>query len=294
MCGSKGSSMTDASNPMVRRRRLRGELRTARQEAGRTQEQVAAEMEWSLSKIIRIEAGSVGISTNDLKALLQYYGFVDPIRINELLELARAAKEPSWSNKHKDLLSPGLLQFIDYETATSIRREFDHLLVPGLLQTEEYAHAILQRYAKEPTDKKVAALVEVRMRRQDLLAKKTDPPLLFFVLDEAVIHRHVGGSAVMRRQIQHLIDMASPRVTIEIIPYSAGAHPAMERPFVILEFPDVADDDLLYLESPRGDQVSEDTEEVLSYREAFEELRKLSLGPDGSREYLRKLAVEMA
>lgn len=286
--------MADASNPMVLRRRLRGELRTARIEAELTQEQVASEMDWSLSKLIRIENGSVRISTNDLKALLRYYKVLDSRRTNELLELARAAREPSWSNKYKDIVSPPLLQFIDYESATSVRRAFDHLLVPGLLQTEEYAHAIAQRYVKNPTAEKIAGLVEVRMKRQDLLTPKVDVPLLFFILDEAVVHRHVGSTAIMRRQIEHLIDMAAPRVTIEIIPFSAGAHPAMERPFVILEFPDIADNDVLYLESPRGDQLSEEPEEVLSYREAFEELRKLSLGPEGSREYLRKLIVEMA
>ncbi len=251
-------------------------------------------MDWSLSKVIRIEAGSVGISTNDLKVLLRYYKILDPIRTNELIALARAARESPWSSKYRDVVPARLLQFIEYETATYIRREFDHLLVPGLLQTEEYAHAIIQRYVEKPTDEKIEALVEVRMKRQELLTKKVDAPLLFFILDEAVVHRHVGSTAAMRRQIRHLIDMAAPRLTIEVIPYSSGAHPAMERPFVILEFPDVADDDVLYLESPRGDTLSDEPEEILSYREAFEQLRKISLGPEGSLTCLEKVIAELA
>ena len=285
--------MTDASSPIVARRRLRGELRVARNGAGLRQDQVISEMGWSMSKIIRIEAGSVTISVSDLKALLPLYKITDPARTSELVELARAAKKPSWVYPYRDIMTPQFLQFVEYEGATSIRREFDNVLVPGLLQTAEYAESIIRGYVEKLTAKKLKRLVEVRIKRQELLTTSAEPPLLFFILDEAVVHRNVGSTEIMRRQIHHLIDLAKmPHLTIEIIPFSAGAHPAMERRFVTLEFPDPSDDDVLYLETTLDEEIVEQREEVLRYREAFEQLRKISLGPENSVSYLEKLVTE--
>jgi transcriptional regulator with XRE-family HTH domain len=284
----------DGLSPVVQRRRLRTELRKARQDAGQTQEQVAVAMDWSLSKVIRIEAGSVGISTNDLKALLRHYKIVDPTRTAELIALGRAARERSWWSMYRDAAPSGLLQLIGYETAAVIRRNFEPLLVPGLLQTEEYARAVIRALEERLPAERVDTLVEIRMRRQELL-DRTDPPLLFFILDEAVVRRLVGGKSVMRRQIRRLIETADrPNVTIEVVPFSAGVHPGIKGSFVVLEFPDAGDDDVLYLESPRGDLISRDVpEEVLAYREVFEQLRKVSLGPQDSITYLGKVADEM-
>jgi transcriptional regulator with XRE-family HTH domain len=285
---------SDGPSPVVQRRRLRAELRKARQEAGFTQEQVAVAMDWSLSKVIRIEAGSVGISTNDLKALLRHYKLVDEARTAELVILARAARERSWWSVYKDVAPPGLLQLIGYESAAVINRNFEPLLIPGLLQTEEYARAVIRQLEERYPAEQVDTLVEIRMRRQELL-DRADPPLLFFILDEAVVRRLVGGAAVMRRQLRRLTEIAdSPNVTIEVVPFSAGAHPGIKGPFVVLEFPDAADDDVLYLESARGDLISRDVpEEILAYREVFEQLRTMSLGPEGSLIYLAKMADEM-
>jgi len=285
--------MTDASSPIVARRRLRGELRVARNRAGLRQDQVITEMGWSMSKIIRIEAGSVTISVSDLKALLPLYKITNSERTSKLVELARAARKPSWAYPYRDIVTPQFLQFIEYESATSIRREFDNVLVPGLLQTSEYAESIIRQYVDKIPTKKLQRLVEVRIKRQELLTAPANPPLLFFILDEAVVHRHVGSADIRRRQIQHLIDLAKmPHLTIEIIPFSAGAHPAMERRFVALEFPDPTDDDILYLESTLDEEIIGQGEEVLRYREAFEQLRKISLGPGNSVSYLEKLVAE--
>lgn len=287
---------SDGPSPVVQRRRLRAELRKARQEAGLTQEQVAAAMDWSLSKVIRIEAGSVGISTNDLKSLLRHYKLVDEARTDELVMLARAARERSWWSGYRDVAPKGLLQLIGYESAAVIRRNFEPLLVPGLLQTEEYARAVIRQLEERYPAERVDALVELRMRRQELL-DRADSPLLFFILDEAVVRRLVGGKAAMRRQVRRLIELAdSPNVTIEVVPFSAGVHPGIKGPFVVLEFPDPADDDVLYVESALGDLISRDVpeeEEILAYRETFEQLRTMSLGPEGSLTYLAKLADEM-
>jgi transcriptional regulator with XRE-family HTH domain len=261
-------------------------------EEGLTQEQVAKAMDWSLSKVIRIENGSVGISTNDLKALLRLYQASDTERTDELVALAKASRERSWwsGGAYRGVASQAVLQLIGYESAAFINRNFEPLLVPGLLQTEEYANIVIEEFEGP---RHLETLVEIRMRRQDLL-DRADPPLFFFILDEAVVRRQIGGKAVMRRQIQRLLEVADrPNVTVEVVPFSVGVHPGLKGPFVVIEFPDAEDDDVLYLESARGDLISRDIpEEVLARREAFEVLRKQSLGPGGSVNYLRKLADE--
>jgi transcriptional regulator with XRE-family HTH domain len=283
----------EGPSPVVQRRRLRTELRKARQEAQLTQEQVAEAMDWSLSKIIRIENGSVGISTNDLKALLRHYKVTDPERTGELVALARAGRQSSWWSAYREIVPQSLLQLIGYESAALVRRDFQTLFIPGLLQTEEYARTIITEL--DGATRHLDTLVEIRMKRQELL-ERADPPWLFFILDEAVVRRQIGGKAVMRRQIRRLIEVAGrPKVTVEVVPFSAGAHPGLRGQFVIIEFPDPEDDDVLYLENAQGDVISRDLpEEVPAYREAFEVLRKLSLGPDGSVAYLDKLARGMA
>jgi transcriptional regulator with XRE-family HTH domain len=284
----------DSSGPLVQRRRLRAELRAARQEAGLTQEQVAAAMEWSLLKVIRMETGSVGISTNDLRALLRQYQIVDSDRTRELDALAQAAREHSWWSVYRDVAPTGLLQLIAYEAAACITRAFEPLLIPGLLQTEEYARAVIGQFMDGSPTRRVESLIELRMRRQELL-NQADPPLLFFILDEAVVRRLVGGEAIMRRQLRTLIDTASrPNITIEVVPFSVGAHPGLRGSFVALEFPDPADDDVLYLESPQGDLISREApEEILAYREEFESLRRISLGPEDSLRYLGQVTDQM-
>ena len=285
----------DRPSPVVQRRRLRTELRKARHEVGLTQEQVADAMDWSLSKVIRIEAGTVGISTTDLKALLSYYQVGDPDLINELVALARAARERSWWSVYRDVAPPGVLQLIGYEAASYIIRNFETLLIPGLLQTEDYARAVVPSLEEGATAERVDTLVEIRMRRQEQV-DRDDPPLMFFILDEAAVRRLVGSRDVMRRQIHYLSEMAAkPNITIEIVPFTAGTHPGLRGPFVIIEFADPGDDDVLYLEA-RGDLIRggiSEEGEVSAHREVFEQLRQLSLGPDGSSAYLGKLADEM-
>jgi len=286
---------TDIPSPAVQRRRLRAELRRARLDAGLTQEQVASAMDWSLSKLIRIENGSVGISTNDLKAVLQHYKITDDKRTAELLALARASRERSWWSTYRDSISKRLMQLIEYETAAYISRHFEDLVIPGLLQTTDYMRASTNQLAPKMPPGEVDTVIEVRLKRQELLSRP-DGPVLFFVMDEAVVRRVVGGKDVMRRQLQRLIEAADmPNVTVEIIPFTAGLLPGLQAPFVIHEFPDAADDDVLYLESPRGDLLSrDDAEEVLSFREDFERFRQASLGPEGTVAFLREVIADLS
>jgi transcriptional regulator with XRE-family HTH domain len=285
---------SDNPSPVVQRRRLRSDLKRARLEAGLTQEQVASAMDWSLSKLIRIENGSVGISTNDLRAILLHYKITDDRRTAELLALARAARERSWWSPYRDSAPPRLLQLIEYEAAAFIGRNFQPLIIPGLLQTEEYARASIKGLAPQKTADDVETLVRIRMKRQELL-KRSDAPLLFFIMDEAVVRRIVGGNDVMRRQLQRMIDVSdTPSVTIEVVPFSAGILPGLQSQFLIYEFPDAADDDVLYLDDGRSTLIiRDDPDEVLSFREEFERLRKASLQPQGSRDFLRVLIDEL-
>ncbi len=286
--------MAEVGSPLVQRRRLRTELKKARQTSGLTQDQVAGEMDWSLSKIIRIESASSGISANDLKALLQLYGVKDPGQVDSLVALARAARERSWWSAYRDVAPSSLLQLIEYESAASVVRQFETTFIPGILQTEDYARAVIQDYYDErPGSDKLHALVELRTRREDLFDADNRPSFQF-MLDEAVIRRLVGGSSVMRNQLRRLIEVTDkPNVTVEVIPFSAGLHPGMSGPFEIIEFADPSDSDIVFLESPRGDIVSDDPEETLKYREAFEGLAKAALGPRDSLARIAKIADEM-
>jgi transcriptional regulator with XRE-family HTH domain len=285
---------TDNPSPAVQRRRLRSELRRARLDSGLTQEQVAQAMDWSLSKLIRIENGSVGISTNDLKAILQHYKITDEEHTAELLALSRASRERSWWSTYRDSLPKKLIQLIEYENAAYVSRHYEDLVFPGLLQTQDYMRVSSHQLAPTMSAPAVETEIEVRLKRQELL-KRSDAPLLFFIIDEAVVRRVVGGAEVMRPQIQRLIDAADlPNVTVEVVPFTAGLLPGLQAPFVIHEFPDAADDDVLYLESPRGDLLSrDDADEILSFREDFERLRRASLGPAGTVEFLRQVVAEL-
>jgi transcriptional regulator with XRE-family HTH domain len=287
--------VSETTSPAVQRRRLRAELRRTRLGAGLTQEQVAAAMDWSLSKLIRIENGTVGISTNDLKAILAYYEITDEKRTTEFLALSRGSKERSWWSGYRDVASPQLLQMIELEAASIITRNFQPLLVPGLLQTEDYARTVYRGLNPGESAKRIESLVEVRLRRQELLSRP-DSQLLFFIIDEAVARRVVGGKAAMRRQLAQMIELAGmPNVTIEIVPFEAGVHPGVLGPFLIYEFPDSADDDALWLEGPLGDLLSRnDPEEILTFREKFEQLRHISLGPEGSVSFLHERVKELS
>jgi transcriptional regulator with XRE-family HTH domain len=273
---------------------LRDELRQARQDAGLTQEAVAEKMDWSIAKIIRIETGAVGISTNDLTALLRLYKVKDSKRINDLIARGRLARRPTWWSKYRAVLPPGYFQYIEYETSASIIRQYDAIAVPGLLQTEEYAAAITRQYRVNLAAKTVETLVEVRMRRQELLLDRRNPPLLFFVLDETIICRLMGDKGLRAAQLQKLISMADrPQLTIELIPFDVGLHRGIGDTFNILEFPGPAED-VIYFENARDLLFSHDpTGEIPVYRELFEDLRKVSLGSKGTLDYLMRAADEI-
>jgi transcriptional regulator with XRE-family HTH domain len=275
--------MTLASDAPVQRRRLRNELRRLRVTAGLTQQDVAQAMDWSLSKLIRIESGVVRITTNDLKALLHHYGVDDPAEVDRFLTMARAGKEQrAWWSQYREATSQQFLNFLAYENSASLIYQFEPLLIPGLLQDEDYARAVSQAYRGAASDKSVEQWVELRMQRQEEILERNDPPEIVFVMDEAALHRWVGGREVMRHQLRRLKTEATrDNVTIEVVPFRAGAHPGMKGPFVIMEFPGDQDEDVLHLEDRGHMNIREEyTDEIASYREALAELRQLAKEED--------------
>ena len=263
-------------DPLILRRRLRVELRNARNSKGLTQKDVASTLGWSPSKLIRIENGSVGVTIPDLKALLEEYGVSDRARIDELVEMSRRAREPGWTS-FSDVLSKGLLTYLSYEASAARTYQFQPSVLPGLLQTEEYTRAVLRDVTEMPPDQH-DRLWNVRQRRQELHDRE-NPPAMFFVLDEAVIRRRLGGPAVMARQLRRLAeDAALPHVTLQVIPFSAGGHTGMTGPIVILQFADPNVDDIVYLEGTRGDLTFlDDPDEASRYLNDFFRLQERAL-----------------
>jgi transcriptional regulator with XRE-family HTH domain len=286
--------MGDTASPLMLRRRLRTELRAARQNKDLTQEQVAKAMEWSLSKMNRIEKAKTGISTNDLKMLLPLYGITDKEQTEELLALARSARQSPWWSRYSDVAPPELLELIEYEYAAAKVRQFEPMFVPGILQTEDYASAILRGYyGEESPTGRVAGMVELRTRRRDLLTSD-NAPQFHFVLDESVINRLVVSPAVRSQQLMDLVNAAElSNVTIQIVPFTAGLHPGMRGPFEVVEFEDTPDENIVFLEGPRGDFISDDPEEAGRYLKDFERIIEKSLAPADSVDRLRKAVTEM-
>jgi transcriptional regulator with XRE-family HTH domain len=279
---------------LLQRRRLRTELRTARLDRDLTQEQVARAMDWSLSKMNRIEKAKTGISTNDLKVLLPLYGITDKKRTQELLDLARAARRPGWWRQYSDVAAAKVLELIEYESAASAVHQFETTFVPGIMQTEEYASAVLQEFhgGNMPAEN-VRKLVELRTARRGLLVG-TEAPKFSFLLDESIIHRVVGNSAVTSEQFRHLARTAElPSVTIQIVPFAAGLHPDMGGAFEVVEFDDTDDDNIVYFENQLGYFVIDDPGEASRYLKDFQLIEEKSLASADSVALLRKAAAEM-
>lgn len=270
--------MTPVEDAPVQRRLLRGELRRARKAAGLTQRDVARAMEFSISKLVRIESGQVGIGIAELKVLLGHYGIDDPVEVERFVQMARASKEQQgWWTKYRDSTSSQYISFLGYENSASVIRQFEPMLVPGLLQTEDYARAVVQELGLSASKEQMDEWVELRMRRQEELFERPSPPEMVFVLGEAALRFSVGGPEVMRRQLRRLRDDAKKdNVTIEVVPFSAGAHAGMKGPLVLLEFEGV-EEDVLFLENIRGDMISrEEQAEINDFRAVFARLQELA------------------
>ena len=261
-------------DPAFYQRRLLHAFRTLRNNANLTQEQVAVRLGWSVSKVLRVENGKNNITRADLAALLEVYGVTSRDAVRDLLDLARQASRPSMP-EFRDIVSAEFRVYTGLESSASVIREYEPALIPGLLQTMEYADAVITALSADGIDRDVIARrLDIRRQRQRLLTP--DGPSMHFLFDEAAVRRQVGGRAVMQAQLRRLKELAAlPNVTMQIVPFSAGEHAGMSGPFILLEFPD--DEPLLYLEDARQDLLArEDAELTRSYQRRFAQIAELA------------------
>ncbi|PXY28057.1 helix-turn-helix domain-containing protein [Prauserella muralis] len=274
--------MTRGHGPTVRRRRLASELRRLRDQAGLTIDEVGEKLECSASKISRIETGHVGVTPRDARDLLELYG----VRGDEqeaLVQLAREARKRGWWHAYNEVFTG---TFVGLEADASSLYAFQALLVPGLLQTERYARTVIRAMRPTAPDTDIERRVAARMERQQLLRDPT-PPEYWAIVDEAVLHRMVGGADVMAEQLARMAELAQlPHVTIQVVPFEAGAHPGMEGPFLILGFPEQADSDVVYVDSTSSGLYLEEEVDVRRYSLMFDHLRAAALKPDDSVEVI--------
>jgi transcriptional regulator with XRE-family HTH domain len=262
-------------------------------EAGLTHAEVARRLEWSASKLSRIETGQSRVQTGDVRDLLTAYSITDEATCEAMVQLAREARRRGWWTRYTDVLGSGT--YVGLEAEAASLRTYESQFIPGLLQTEDYARAIIRAGQTKPNPELVERRLAARMARQEIL-RRSDPPEIWAVLDEPVVARPVGGHEVMRAQLQHLIELStSPNtpVTLQILPLAAGAHPGMNGPFVILTFPSPTDPPMVYLETATDGLYIEETADVDRYNLMFSHLVARALGPDESRAMITDLAARM-
>ncbi|WP_300603334.1 helix-turn-helix transcriptional regulator [Trebonia sp.] len=259
------------AGPTVQRLVLGGHLRRLREEACITTEHAADAIRGSHSKISRMEHGRVGFKERDIADLLTLYGVKAGEEREALLKLAREANTPGWWQGYSDTLPHWVEPYFGLEAAASFIRNFELQFVPGLLQTEGYARAIM-RLGNALTAEDVERRVEARLSRQQILNRES-PPRLWAVIDEGALCRPMGGSPVMREQVRHLIDMSDhPAVTLQVLPFTAGAHPAMGGPFTILRFAEPDLRDAVYIEQLTSALYLDKPTDVDSYLEVMEQI----------------------
>lgn len=290
--------MTSDQGPVVQSALLRSELVRLRNDMGLTQQQVAASLDWSTSKIIRIEGGHSSITKTDLDALLNQYGRAADKERGRLQALNRDARKQGWWHRYRDTISPDYLAYVGYESGAASIRQFQGGAIPGLLQTREYAEVLTANSVEE--EDKASHVVSLRLQRQTELAKRENPPDQTYVLDEAVVRRHVGihkDPAIMPVQLRHIVDRArsDERITIRVILFEAGAHAGLAGPFTLLDF-DGDLPEIVYLDAGRGtiSMIVGSEPAISDYAASFAALLEDALPADKSLEFIERAAEEMS
>jgi transcriptional regulator with XRE-family HTH domain len=288
--------MATDQGPVVQSALLRNELIRLRKESGLTQEQVAAALDWSPSKLIRVEGGRSSITKVDLDALLSTYGITSESQRERLHSLNRGARERAWWAAYREDLDPAYIEYVGYEAGAAFIRQFASGYIPGLLQTQAYAEVLT---TNSVDSLRTAPAVKLRMQRQAELARRSAPPRQYYVLDEAVIRRHVGISqdpAIMPAQLLYIAERAQAEelITVRVIPFTAGAHRGLSGPFTLLEF-DGPMPDLLYLDAGRELALITGTDNRIGlYADDFEILLEGALSSSASIDFLREAAEAMS
>jgi transcriptional regulator with XRE-family HTH domain len=273
--------------PTRRRRRLGAELRRLREAAGLTIDRVAEALECSQSKVSRIETGQVSATPRDVRDMLELYR-VDDAQLEAMVQIAREARQRGWWYRFVDV-PDGVPAYVGLEAAATSIDIYMSLIVPALLQTADYARAVISGVRPDLPAEEIARRVELRMSRQELL-DQDNPPALRVLLDDTVLRRPVGGPAVMRGQLRRLVeDAARPTVALQVLPIGTGAHAGMDGPFTIFGFPAPAEPDVVALDSAADALYLESAEDLRRYRRVFERLLPSALTPEESIAFIAAL-----
>ncbi|RVX43585.1 Xre family transcriptional regulator [Nonomuraea polychroma] len=280
------------SGPTALRILLGSQLRKLREAKNVTREEAGHLIRGSESKISRMELGRVGFKERDVADLLTLYGVVDQQARSAVLDLVATANEPGWWHRFNDVLPTWFQAYVGLEEAAARIRTYEVQFVPGLLQTKEYARAVVTAGAAGIGAEEIARRVDLRLERQRIL-EKPEGPVFWAVIDEAALRRPIGGTEVMRAQLEHLIDlMRQPNITIQIMPFSFGGHSAEGGAFSILRFPDPDLPDVVYVEQLASALYLDKREDVDRYTEVMERLCAVSTTPDETIELLRTISEE--
>jgi transcriptional regulator with XRE-family HTH domain len=284
-----------ARSPTVRRRRLGFELKALRTNLNLTAEKVAENLDWSASKISRIETAQVKVTQTDLKALLGAYG-ISGSDYDNLLALARESRETGYWQKFDDKTPVNRFEdFMGFEAEATRVRNYEPSLIPGLLQTADYARAVHRIMRR--SDEVMEERINLRLERQKVLLRETDTPAAFeFILDEAALRRPFGGRdrhKVMQNQILRLVEVAEyTNVRLQVVPFDMGSHPSMGVNYVILDLPNPTDPNIVWIESLTRGTIVDDEQEIGVYRRSFEETFAEALGRNASIEFLQSVAQD--
>ena len=283
-----------AGSPTMRRRRLARELARLREDRGMTIREAATALEWDPSKLSRVEGLQRGMIVRDVRRLLDLYQVTDQAQREALFELARQAKQRGWWQAYADVMPSEYANLIGLEAEAAEIRTYQPELIHGLLQTEDYARAVIRSGRPGDTATEVDRRVEIRMTRQQILDRQ-DPPRLRVVLNEAAVRRLVGGPDVMRAQLAALTaDRDRSNVSVQVLPFTAGEHPAMASgPFVLLEFSQAADPGVVTAENLTGSLSLDAPDDFRQYARTFDFLQAAALGPRESRDMLIALARQI-
>ncbi|AGL19480.1 helix-turn-helix domain-containing protein [Actinoplanes sp. N902-109] len=276
--------------PTIRLRRLGAELKRLRVEAGLSQEDAAERTGLDPSSFSRIEQARNRPQRRTVMTLLDLYR-VDPDRREILLSWLKESTKPGWTQFYEPFLTEPYMTFIQFEYEAERLRNYESLFIPGLLQTKEYARAVIEGVVPAISAEDVQRRVDVRMQRQSVLGRPT-PMQLWAVVDEAAIRRKVGGPAVMRAQLEHLVTAsASPHVNLQVVPFEVGAHPGMPGSFVVMDFAEQVDVPIVYSDSMAGDIFLEAEEEVARFAATFQRISEQALSQAQTRKLIKEAAA---